>query len=95
LALLLAVGFIDLGGVGPEDVLHGLEALRAELVAVAQEQGALELARIGDAAEEVAAMNVLPVPVASESRARGGWGGVLAALRATFSKTARMAASWK
>ena len=44
---------VDLGGVGAEDVLEGAEALGAEFVAVADEQGAAELAGVGDALEQV------------------------------------------
>ena len=43
----------DGGGVGAEGVLEGGQALVAELLAVAQEEGALELAGVGDAAQEV------------------------------------------
>ena len=41
------------GGVRPEGVLEGAEALRPELVAVAQEEGAPELPGVGDPAEQV------------------------------------------
>jgi len=41
------------GDVGPEDVLEGAESLPAELLAIAQEQGALELASVRDPLQEV------------------------------------------
>ena len=44
---------IDLGGVGAEDVLERAQALAAQLVAVADEQGAAQLAGVGDALEQV------------------------------------------
>jgi hypothetical protein len=95
LGVVAAVRFIHLGGVGPEDVLHGLEALRAEFVAVAQEQGAAELARIGDAAEQVACDEGLAGAGGQREQGAGRLGRACSALRATFSKTARIAASWK
>ena len=44
---------VHLGRVGAEDVLEGLEGLGAEFVAVTDEQGAGELAGVGDALEQV------------------------------------------
>jgi hypothetical protein len=48
-----AVGLPEhLGGVGAEDVLQGFQGLGPQLVAVADEQGPLELAGVGDAFEQ-------------------------------------------
>ena len=77
----------DFGGVCAEAVLQRCEALGAQFVAVAEEQRAPELPASAMRLSRLAAMNVLPVPVASESSARFP-------PRANFSSTARMAASW-
>jgi hypothetical protein len=44
---------VDFGGVGAKDVLQGAQALAAEFVAVADKEGAVQLAGVGDALEEV------------------------------------------
>ena len=50
----------DRGGVRAENVLEGAESLGAELVPVADEEGAAELAGVGDVLEEVDGDESLP-----------------------------------
>jgi hypothetical protein len=50
----------DRSSVGAEDVVEGAETLGAQLVAVADEQGAAELPRVGDALEQVDGDERLP-----------------------------------
>jgi hypothetical protein len=51
--VLLGIVGCNGGRVGPEDVLHGGQPLGAELVAVADEEGAPELAGVGDPFKEI------------------------------------------
>ena len=54
LRVVLAAGqLVDLGGVRAEVLLHLLEPLRAQLVAIAEEQRSLELPGVVDALEQV------------------------------------------
>ena len=48
-----SVFIVYLSGVGTEDALHRFQPLRPQLVAVAEEERAFELARVGDPLEQV------------------------------------------
>ncbi len=73
-------------GLAAEEVGERGGRLRTQFVAIANEERATGHAGIEQTAQEVGAMKVLPAPVASVSSARFS-------PLATFSKTARIAAS--
>ncbi len=89
LAVGVAVNFAD----GVAEIVGQLaQGLAAQLIAVAEEQGTPELVGVRDAAKKIGGDERLAGVQSPTSRSPGSR---LAALsRATFSKTARMAASW-